>query len=260
MSKNSEGASDKLAPFWKDKIAVARNANDVKIAKLNNIPIIGLDTGDNTSELWGVDYVVMDEAAIDDTLAERVYKRYKGEPWIIAETKRCIIRELTMDDIDDLFDLYCKPGITDFVEPLYDYEKECEYERAYIKHMYGYYEYGMWLVFSKETGKLIGRAGLENRDYEDENSDGSSDEVTYHSEMELGYVIAPEYQRQGYATEVCEAILEYAWENLEPERINCLIDERNYPSIKLVEKLGFNLMGICDVTGEKLLRYAINKA
>ena len=78
MRKNNEGASDKLAPFWKDKIAVARNANDVKIAKRNNIPIIGLDTGDNTSELWGVDYVVMDEAAIDDTLAERVYKRYKG--------------------------------------------------------------------------------------------------------------------------------------------------------------------------------------
>ena len=140
MSKNNEGASDKLAPFWKDKIAVARNAKDIKIAKLNNIPIIGLDTGDNTSELWGVDYVVMDESAIDDTLAERVYTRYKGEPWIIAETKRCIIRELTMDDIDDLFDLYSKPGITDFVEPLYDYEKECEYERAYIKHMYGYYE------------------------------------------------------------------------------------------------------------------------
>ena len=33
MSKNNEGASDKLAPFWKDKIAVARNAKDIKIAK-----------------------------------------------------------------------------------------------------------------------------------------------------------------------------------------------------------------------------------
>lgn len=257
MEKNNEGASDKLAPFWGKKIIVAKNAQDIARAKRENKPIIGLDTGTNAAELWGADYVVMDENAIDETLAERVYKRHTGEPWTIAETKRCIIRELTMDDIDALFELYSKPGITDFVEPLYDYDKECEYERAYIEHMYGYYEYGMWLVFSKETGELIGRAGLENRDYCDEQeTQGVSG--TYHSEMELGYIIAPEYQRQGYATEVCKAILEYAWENLCPDRINCLIDEENYPSRRLVEKLGFQLIGKTDVTGESLLRYVIS--
>lgn len=257
MGKNNEGASDKLAPFWGKKIIVAKNAQDIARAKRENKPIIGLDTGTNAAELWGADYVVMDENAIDETLAERVYKRHTGEPWMIAETKRCIIRELTMDDIDALFELYSKPGITDFVEPLYDYDKECEYERAYIEHMYGYYEYGMWLVFSKETGELIGRAGLENRDYCDE-QETQGVPGTYHSEMELGYIIAPEYQRQGYATEVCQAILEYAWENLCPDRINCLIDEENYPSRRLVEKLGFQLIGKTDVTGESLLRYVIS--
>lgn len=257
MGKNNEGASDKLAPFWGKKIIVAKNAQDIAQAKRENKPIIGLDTGINSAELWGADYVVMDENAIDEALAERVYKRHTGEPWTIAETKRCIIRELTMDDIDALFELYSKPGITDFVEPLYDYDKECEYERAYIEHMYGYYEYGMWLVFSKETGELIGRAGLENRDYCDE-QETQGVPGTYHSEMELGYIIAPEYQRQGYATEVCQAILEYAWENLCPDRINCLIDEENYPSRRLVEKLGFQLIGKTDVTGESLLRYVIS--
>lgn len=256
MGKNNEGASGKLAPFWGKKIIVAKNAQDIAQAKRENKPIIGLDTGTNAAELWGADYVVMDENAIDEALAERVYKRHTGEPWMIAETKRCIIRELTMDDIDALFELYSKPGITDFVEPLYDYDKECEYERAYIEHMYGYYEYGMWLVFSKETGELIGRAGLENRDYCDE-QETQGVPGTYHSEMELGYIIAPEYQRQGYATEVCQAILEYAWENLCPDRINCLIDEENYPSRRLVEKLGFQLIGKNDVTGESLLRYVI---
>ena len=256
MGKNNEGASDKLAPFWGKKIIVAKNAQDIALAKRENKPIIGLDTGTNSAELWGADYVVMDENAIDEALAERVYKRHTGEPWTIAETKRCIIRELTMDDIDALFELYSKPGITDFVEPLYNYDKECEYERAYIEHMYGYYEYGMWLVFSKETGELIGRAGLENRDYCDE-QETQGVPGTYHSEMELGYIIAPEYQRQGYATEVCKAILEYAWENLCPDRINCLIDEENYPSRRLVGKLGFQLLGKTDATGESLLRYVI---
>lgn len=66
--------------------------------------------------------------------------------------------------------------MTDFVEPLYDYETELEYQKAYIENMYGFYEYGMWLVFLKETGRLIGRAGLE------------------HDEM--GYMIAQQFQNQ----------------------------------------------------------------
>ena len=78
--------------------------------------------------------------------------------------------------------------MTDFVEPLYDYETELEYQKAYIENMYGFYEYGMWLVLSRETGKLIGRAGLEHD--------------------ELGYMIAPELWNQGYATEVCRFIID----------------------------------------------------
>lgn len=33
--------------------------------------------------------------------------------------------------------------------------------------MYGYYGYGMWLVFDKASGELIGRAGLEHREFPD---------------------------------------------------------------------------------------------
>lgn len=253
MDKNNEGASTKLAPFWKGKIIIAYDETDIKRGKELNKPIIAVDNGDNSSSLWGADYVVTDYSVIDEELAERVYKRYMGIPWTIAETNRCIIREFAMSDLDALFELYSKPGITDFVEPLYDYEKEYEYESAYIKHMYGYFEYGMWLVFSKETGKLIGRAGIENRDYEDASGD------SYHSEIELGYLVAPEYQRKGYATEICKAILSYAYDNLEFDRINCLINSDNTASISFIEKLGFKYMEKTTVTGEELVRYVIYK-
>ena len=33
MGKNNEGASDKLAPFWGKKISVAKNAQDIALAK-----------------------------------------------------------------------------------------------------------------------------------------------------------------------------------------------------------------------------------
>ena len=109
--------------------------------------------------------------------------------------------------------------MTDYVEPLYDYETELEYQKAYIENMYGFYEYGMWLVFSKETGELIGRAGLEHN--------------------EMGYMIAPELWNRGYATEVCRFIIDYARENTDFEELYCRIDERNEASVRLAKKLGF---------------------
>lgn len=174
----------------------------------------------------GTRYAVESLAELDIEYLERVRRRYNHIPWDIGETDRCLIRELSLSDLPALYELYAKPGMTDYVEPLYDYETELEYQKAYIENMYGFYEYGMWLVFSKETGKLIGRAGLEHD--------------------ELGYMIAPELWNQGYATEVCRFIIDYARENTDFEELYCRIDERNTASVSLAKKLGFTNSGHVD--------------
>ena len=174
----------------------------------------------------GTRYAVESLAELDIEYLERVRRRYNHIPWDIGETDRCLIRELSLSDLPALYELYDKPGMIDYVEPLYDYETELEYQKAYIENMYGFYEYGMWLVFSKETGKLIGRAGLEHD--------------------ELGYMIAPELQNLGYATEVCRFIIDYARENTDFEELYCRIDERNEASVRLAKKLGFTNSGHVD--------------
>ena len=174
----------------------------------------------------GTRYAVESLAELDIEYLERVRRRYNHIPWDISETERCLIRELSLSDLPALYELYAKPGMTEYVEPLYDYETELEYQKAYIENMYGFYEYGMWLVFSKETGKLIGRAGLEHD--------------------ELGYMIAPELQNRGYATEVCRFIIDYARENTGFEELYCRIDERNTASVRLAKKLGFINSGHVD--------------
>lgn len=170
----------------------------------------------------------------------RVYERHHGIPWTILETERCIVKEFSMDYLDDLFELYAGEGMTDYMEPLYPYEEERAYQEAYIKHMYGFYGYGMWIVCDKETGKLIGRAGVEHR----EELDG---------EMELGYAIGVQYQRQGYATEVCRAILTYVQEELLQESICCMIEEGNEVSEHFARNLGFHYDKSM-ILGEKKMR------
>ena len=151
-----------------------------------------------------------------------------------------------MDDLDALFELYGDGEIDKYTDSLYPYEEEKEFQRAYIENMYRYFGYGLWLVFSKETGRLIGRAGLEHREYHEE------------IELELGYIIGSKYQGQGLATEVCQAILEYAKENTGFERINALVEDGNDASIRLAEKLGFTHWEDFDLDGKIMHRYIRN--
>ncbi len=60
-------------------------------------------------------------------------------------------------------------------------------------------------------------------------------------------MIAPELWNQGYATEVCRFIIDYARENTDFEELfYCRIDERNEASVRLAKKLGFTNSGHMD--------------
>ena len=191
----------------------------------------------------GVDMIVEGVEEVDAFFLEKVYQRYHHIPWKIAETERCIIRELALGDLDKLFELYADEEITKYTENLYSYEEEREFQIAYINNMYRFFGYGMWLVFSKETGELIGRAGLEHREYNGE------------TELELGYVVGTKFQRKSYATEVCKKIIAVAKEITDFSRINCLIEAENTASIQLVEKLGFSHLEDMELEGKQMKRY-----
>lgn len=164
----------------------------------------------------------------DYVFLERVYQRFHNIPWEILETERCILREMTLEDLDALYELYRPEAMTLYMNGLHENRKEQEkYTRAYIENMYRFYGYGIWVVIEKKSGQLIGRAGFDH--YEE---DG---EV----QLELGYAIAVDKQKQGYAAEVCRGILKYAFEALEVPSVCCLIQKENTASIRLAEKLGF---------------------
>ena len=190
------------------------------------IAVLGFQAEED--EMMLANYVVLSLEQVTYRDFVRVFERHHGIPWHILETKRCRVREFGMDDFDALYAMYAQPHVTDFIEPLYAYAQEREYEKNYIERIYGFYGFGMWLVFEKETGQLIGRAGLEYR------------EPCEEGEVEMGYLIAPSHWRKGYATEVCQAILTYAKEELGMEKIVSHVHLKNDASRHLLEKLGFS--------------------
>ena len=44
---------------------------------------------------------------VDFYFLERIYKRKHHIPWRVIDTKRCYLREMTMDDLDDLYEIGC---------------------------------------------------------------------------------------------------------------------------------------------------------
>lgn len=168
------------------------------------------DKEKENQDLGPASYVVESIEDMTQDLLERVVRRHLKLPWLICETQNLMVRELVLEDCARMEE-------TIFQNP----ELLC----SYIENQYSFYEYGMWAVLEKSTGRVIGIAGITNLE----------------SDMgqELGYHIFKEWRRKGYAREACTAILEYAEEYLDIKTLYTRIDPSNKASIRLAESLGF---------------------
>lgn len=173
---------------------------------------------------------------------DKVYRRQKGLPLEILTTKRCLIRETTVADVDAFYRIYAEPCITKYMEPLYeDPEEERVYARDYIDQVYSFYDFGIWTVTDRESGEVIGRAGICYREgFED---------------PELGFMIAMPWQGKGLAAEVCRAILDYANAELGFDRVLAFVQPENEPSQKICRKLGMKREETVRLQGQTYEKY-----
>lgn len=145
----------------------------------------------------------------------------------ILETKRLLLRPLTLDDLDDLYALYKEPSVRKyFPEGTLTYEETQEELEWIIDVYYGKYGYGLWATIYKETGEFIGRCGLLPWTIEER------------QEVEVAYLLAEKYWRQGLGTEVARAIVQYGFEVLQMPRLICMMNEENVASVKVAENMG----------------------
>lgn len=175
----------------------------------------------------GVRYACENMEELDGDYLEKVYRRYVEIPWDILTTERCLVRETCAEDLNAFYEIYAEPSVTQYTEGLYpERAQEEAYLQDYTENMYYFYNYGVWTICDKVTGQVIGRAGFSNREgYED---------------PELGFVIGVPWQKKGYATEVCRALLKYGREELGFKRVQMLVMPENGVSLHLAEELGFS--------------------
>lgn len=134
------------------------------------------------------------------------------------ETKRLILRNFIESDYDDLFEFLSQRENDDFeAYPGITYENGKEH----LKYRTASDEF--YAIELKESGKVIGNVYFGNREFDSK---------------EVGYIMNKSYQRNGYAAEAINSVIQNGFSN-GVHRVFAECDPRNLCSWKLLESLGF---------------------
>lgn len=211
-----------------EAMVIEDSHNGVQAAKAAGITCVGfLNPHSGQQDLSAADVLLQSFEGITPSFFYHIHQRSHGEPVTIASTKRLLIRELAVKDIQELYPIYQDPDVRRFIDDIDDYmDKEIAKQEAYIKNVYNFYGYGLWGVFSKTTGGLIGRCGIENQ------------LIDGREEIMLSYLLDSSHWGYGYALECCRAVFAYALEELNIHRIVAVIDKQNDRSLHTAKNLG----------------------
>ena len=106
------------------------------------------------------------------------------------------------------------------------------------------YGYGTWGVWEKDSGCLIGQAGLL---------------LTNDDEVEVLYALAPAFWYRGYGRECAKRAMEYGFEVCGLSKIVAYARPDNERSFKVLEKCGLSFTGSKNYRGVKMRYYIIDK-
>lgn len=145
----------------------------------------------------------------------------------ILETDRLLIRWLSLDDSQFILRLLNEPS---FIQNIADRGvRNDDDARSYIQNgpiaSYEQFGFGLYLLQLKVSGTPIGICGLLKRDSFDS--------------PDLGYALFPEHWSKGYALEAAKAVLNFARNDLNLQRVLAIVNADNFASIRLLEKCSF---------------------
>lgn len=143
------------------------------------------------------------------------------------ESDRFILRTLCNTDVDDFLCYRSDENVAryQYWEP-YTRERAVEYIDQYRDSKPGVP--GEWFqlgIVDKGSSRLIGDCALLITIHDSRNA-------------EVGCNVSPLYQKNKVACEVLKCLFEYAFDNLNVDKITAVTDVDNIPCIRLLERLG----------------------
>jgi len=163
------------------------------------------------------------------------------------ETERLSLRAFREEDVIAFFELSQDLDVVRYVgeRKLPTRQEVWRAIAAWIGH-WALRGYGQWAIEERESGQLIGRAGIINP------ADWPGPEV--------GYLLGRAWWGRGYATEAARAAMDWGFEQIGFAALLSLIDPDNHASIAVATRLGESLRSETDIFGNRVLIYGISRA
>ena len=150
----------------------------------------------------------------------------------VFKSERLGFRNWTSEDLDELSKMNSDSEVMEhFPKPLTQDESEnllSRFQRHYQE--YGYTYFATEII---KTGEWIGFVGLKYQEYETE----------FTPAIDIGWRLKRLAWGNGYATEGAKRCLEFAFKDLELQRIIATCTERNLKSENVMKKIGMTKKG-----------------
>ena len=147
---------------------------------------------------------------------------------VVLETRRLILREMTMEDHAPLLAVLSDPLAMKYYPRPFDGPMVEQWIRWGLS---GYKErgFGLWAMVHREEDRVIGDCGL------------TIQLVDGIEEIEIGYHLLRSHWGRGYATEAASACRDWVFDVLDRDRVISWMGPENAPSRRVAERVGMKL-------------------
>ena len=146
------------------------------------------------------------------------------------ETERLILRRYKESDIDAIYDIITDERLSKYIKfPKLTKDEELECIKTWIAEA-DESKYERWVIERKSDGAVVGNIDVNTV-------------VKKHNYCNVGYTIRYDYWGNGYAAEALTAISEYLLNDRNYYLVECLCNELNTQSSKVMLKSGFKKDG-----------------
>lgn len=136
---------------------------------------------------------------------------------VVIKTERLVLRDAQAEDAAALFDVFgCADVMKYWSSAPHEIVQETE---AFVAGIGKIADQNRYFVIDHQ-GRAVGTAG-------------------FWKGNEIGFILHPDFWRQGYGSEILGALIAHGFEVLGFEEIVADVDPRNAASIRLLTKLGF---------------------
>jgi RimJ/RimL family protein N-acetyltransferase len=153
---------------------------------------------------------------LKDTLSRGVF---------LIESKRTYLRRFNIDDFESVYEMESQEDVMKYTGPGKALTKEESKTRLnnIIADKDNTGPLGVWAAVNKSENKVMGWFMLK---------------MTNNDSPELGFMINKRFWGKGYATEICQSLLDYGFNTLNLKSVIAITNNINTGSIKVLEKIG----------------------